>query len=253
MLQIFTASGYVSRMCCSISRMARVCRVNSPSFCRDTTGQHLLGQRTPASPLGILFPLSHTAQGPEGTKAPRPQHCRCTSPGPRCPHWPLGSAPSGNLGKDLKEIEDPKPSHFLSTSLMSRQTSHESAQQPTYNGADQEGRQSPQGVNSRQPRSLPGSIPGASQHCCLEPPQRPRSRPATSPHRQSWEPCQQGRGRPQGTLWWHWVGVGASPVPGPDTVHTPCDLKSLGTPGSAETRGKSSAGLSPSYREEAAG
>lgn len=36
MLQIFTESGYVSRMCCSISRMARLCRVNSPSFCRDT-------------------------------------------------------------------------------------------------------------------------------------------------------------------------------------------------------------------------
>lgn len=34
MLQIFTASGYVSRMYCSISRMARLCRVNSPSFCR---------------------------------------------------------------------------------------------------------------------------------------------------------------------------------------------------------------------------
>lgn len=38
MLHIFTASGYVSRMCCSISRMARVCKVNSPSFCGDTAG-----------------------------------------------------------------------------------------------------------------------------------------------------------------------------------------------------------------------
>lgn len=41
MLHVFTESEKVSRMYCSISRMARLCRVNSPSFCRGDTSRAL--------------------------------------------------------------------------------------------------------------------------------------------------------------------------------------------------------------------
>lgn len=66
MLQSFMASGCVSRMYCSISRMARLCRVKSPSFCRDTVGAtnsgHCHARPFPARPHPLCHP---TAQGPE--------------------------------------------------------------------------------------------------------------------------------------------------------------------------------------------
>lgn len=119
MLQIFTASGYVSRMCCSISRMARVCRVNSPSFCRDTMGQQSL--RPPAHQLpllGILFPLQPHSPRPRKHKDPDAlSTAGIPAPANGCPQWPLSRAPTGNLGKDLKEIEDSHPHIFLAPHL----------------------------------------------------------------------------------------------------------------------------------------
>lgn len=66
MLQSFMASGCVSRMYCSISRMARLCRVKSPSFCRDTVGATNSGHCHARPFPARSHPLCHpTAQGPE--------------------------------------------------------------------------------------------------------------------------------------------------------------------------------------------
>lgn len=98
--QTFTASGCVSRMYCSISRMARQCRVNSPSFCRtesQAASSEATARRGPF-PLIPPFPLQGTAQ----VWMPLVLQASPT-PANRCPCWPLGRA-SGreNLGKDLR-------------------------------------------------------------------------------------------------------------------------------------------------------
>lgn len=71
MLQIFTASGYVSRMYCSISRMARLCRVNSPSFCR-TERDAAVSQPLACRPL----PRPAGPRPRKPSRAGRPSHCR---------------------------------------------------------------------------------------------------------------------------------------------------------------------------------
>lgn len=106
MLQIFTASGYVSRMYCSISRMARLCRVNSPSFCR-TEQDAAVSQPLACRPLPR--PVGPRPRKP--SRAGRPSHCRFP-PADRCPRWPLGRpARQENLGQDQKgaEVRLPAP------------------------------------------------------------------------------------------------------------------------------------------------
>lgn len=96
MLQIFMASGCVSRMYCSISRMARLCRVKSPSFCRDTVEAASSGRHH-----AMPFPARYrhlcriTAQGPD-------RRGGLAAPAIKCASWPLGEPPAGDLGKDMK-------------------------------------------------------------------------------------------------------------------------------------------------------
>lgn len=71
MSHVFMVSGYVSLMYCSISRMARLCRVNSPSFCGDTRGKRALrppARRALPPLLSTPSPLQPTAQNPERRK-----------------------------------------------------------------------------------------------------------------------------------------------------------------------------------------
>lgn len=128
MSHTFTASGYVSRMYCSISRMARLCRVNSPSFCRDRTGGGHLSLKLLAHQI-----LSRLSKCPLQSCSPRPRKAQrwtphtlpvFTNPATGQPRWPLGRASSReNLGKDLKgtQGEVHLPPHALSTFLMPSQ------------------------------------------------------------------------------------------------------------------------------------
>lgn len=89
MVQTFTASGYVSRMYCSISRMARPCRVNSPSFCRDTTGRGIFYETGTPGPLPTLYLCSHGLRPRNGERSTRPSpHRLSPTPINRHPRWP---------------------------------------------------------------------------------------------------------------------------------------------------------------------
>lgn len=153
MSHIFMVSGYVSRMYCSISRMARLCRVNSPSFCRDTRGA--------ASPQATGTPgPSFPARQPVPSAAHRPRPRQMQRPGlrrrPERKPWTL---PTYTLSRYLAVPSD---------------VSHKSAQRPAYNeDRKQEGGQSPRGsgegchVTPSHPRKmqtgcLPALLPGAS-------------------------------------------------------------------------------------------
>lgn len=101
MVQTFTASGYVSRMYCSISRMARPCRVNSPSFCRDTTGRGIFYETGTPGPLPTLYLCSHGPRPRNGERSTHPSpHTLFTNPSQQASTPASCRTSSGeNLGK----------------------------------------------------------------------------------------------------------------------------------------------------------
>lgn len=100
MLQVFTESGYMPRMYCSISRMARPCSVNSPSFCRGNGAGGLPGPwwSCPLNPrpahgssrAHTPCPGARSALAEQGHRT----HPRTRASGPRQWPEPAASCPS---------------------------------------------------------------------------------------------------------------------------------------------------------------
>lgn len=122
MSQTFTASGYVSRMYCSISRMARPCSVNSPSFCRDRGGGGHLSQGLPGSvSLSFCHPQP-AAQEDTKVRHPWPRQLFTSPAGQRCP-----------FGQERQtEAKNPQHNGSVVPVLLRSDTTAPSTQQPCY-------------------------------------------------------------------------------------------------------------------------
>lgn len=179
MLQIFTASGYVSRMYCSISRMARLCRVNSPSFCR--TGRDAARPQPPSCqplprPAGPRPTAQEAAQGwvpltrPVSTSPGR----QVATPAPWQSHKPGKPRP-----KRKREPTCGSPGPCLGTSLVPHKRER-GCQQPSY------GEHAEPGEGGSLPAGRTGHSPCASAHPFLSSPSQhssrlPRSRAPAPP------------------------------------------------------------------------